>query len=227
MKKLVILIAILLTIGCGNSSVKLDINSEEVQSLHEMATPSDDATVLGYLYENSHSFANHYILSTAISNYIKEQEEFVEIIPEEIVEEYVYKIFGNNIDFQHEKTYILLNNYCGFDYNKQTHQYELLSGCGGNMNAKFYRKITDATKEDDKIIILEKSIYAYHDWDQVSSHITIYNNIINKDIIKTYDMNPEESMNINIDDYLDEASTYQYVFKKVDDRYIFESFSLL
>ena len=46
-------------------------------------------------------------------------------------------------------------------------------------------------------------------------------------IIKTYDMNPGESMDINIDDYLDEASTYQYVFKKFDGRYIFESFNLL
>lgn len=227
MRILVIFIMILLSTGCGNSSIKLDINSEEVQSLYEMATPSNDATILKNLYGNPNTFENQYILSISINNYLNEQNEFIESISKDIVEEYVYKIFGDNISFKHEKVYVLSGGHCGFDYNENLQQYEFLHGCGGNMNEKFYRKITSAIEEDDKIIILEKSLYVYYNFDSEISHITIYNNITDKMIIKTYDMNPGESMDINIDDYLDEASTYQYVFKKVDGRYIFESFNLL
>ena len=221
MRILVIFIMILLSTGCGSSSIKLDINSEEVQSLYEMATPSDDATILKNLYGNPNAFENQYILSISINNHLNEQNEFIESISKDIVEEYVYKIFGDNISFKHDNVYVLSGGHGGFDYNENLQQYEFLHGCGGNMNEKFYRKITSAIEEDDKIIILEKSLYVYYDFDSEISHITIYNNITDKKIIKIYDIKPGESMGINIDDYLDEASTYQYVFKKVDGRYIF------
>lgn len=227
MRILVIFIMILLSTGCGSSSIKLDINSEEVQSLYEMATPSDDATILKNLYGNPNAFENQYILSISINNYLNEQNEVIKSISKNIVEEYVYKIFGDNISVKHEKVYVLSGDYCGFDYNEELQQYEFLHGCSGNMNEKFYRKITSAIEEDDKIIILEKSLYVYYNFDSEISHITIYNNIIDRDIIQTYDVDSQKNMDINIDDYLDHASTYQYVFKKVEDHYIFDHFTLL
>ena len=53
------------------------------------------------------------------------------------------------------------------------------------------------------------------------------NNIIDKKIISEYNLDSSNELSIDIEDYIDSASTYQYVFKKVDDRYIFESFNLL
>ena len=227
MRKLSLLIIVLLITGCGNSSVELDINSEKVQSLYEMVTPVEEATVLKKLYEKSGVFENQYILSVAINNYLNEQNNFIETISQDIVEEYIYKIFGDDISFEHEKVYVFSGDYCGFDYNEELHQYESLHGCGGNMNEKFYRKITSATEDDDKIIILEKSLYVYYDFDYEISNIIIYNNIIDKKIISEYNLDSSNELSIDIEDYIDSASTYQYVFKKVDDRYIFESFNLL
>lgn len=227
MKKLSLLIIILLITGCGNSSIELDINSEKVQSLYEMATPVEDATILKNLYEKPDVFENQYILSVSINNYLNEQNNFIETISQDIVEEYIYKIFGDDISFKHEKVYVLSGDYCGFDYNEELHEYESLHGCGGNMNEKFYRKITSATEVDDKIIILEKSLYVYYNFDFEISNVIIYNNIIDKKIISEYNLDSSNELSIDIEDYIDSASTYQYVFKKVDDRYIFESFNLL
>ena len=220
MRILLVFVIILLSTGCGSSSIKLNINSEKVQSLYNMATPIEDATILK-------TFENQYILSISINNYLNEQNEVIKSISKNIVEEYVYKIFGDNISVKHEKVYVLSGDYCGFDYNEELQQYEFLHGCSGNMNEKFYRKITSAIEEDDKIIILEKSLYVYYNFDSEISHITIYNNIIDRDIIQTYDVDSQKNMDINIDDYLDHASTYQYVFKKVEDHYIFDHFTLL
>ena len=77
MRKLSLLIIVLLITGCGNSSVELDINSEKVQSLYEMVTPVEEATVLKKLYEKSGVFENQYILSVAINNYLNEQNNFI------------------------------------------------------------------------------------------------------------------------------------------------------
>lgn len=185
MRILLVFVIILLSTGCGSSSIKLNINSEKVQSLYNMATPIEDATILKNLYENPNTFENQYILSISINNYLNEQNEVIKSISKNIVEEYVYKIFGDNISVKHEKVYVLSGDYCGFDYNEELQQYEFLHGCSGNMNEKFYRKITSAIEEDDKIIILEKSLYVYYNFDSEISHITIYNNIIDRDIIQT------------------------------------------
>lgn len=227
MKKISLLFIILLITGCGSSSVELDINSEKVQSLYEMVTPVEEATVLKKLYEKPDVFDNQYILSVAINNYLNEQNNFSETISQDIVEEYIYKIFGDDISFKHEKVYVFSGDYCGFDYNEELHQYKSLHGCGGNMNEKFYRKIINATEEDGKIIILEKSLYVYYDFDYEISNIIIYNNIIDKKIISEYNLDSSNELSVDIEDYIGRASIYQYVFKKVDDHYIFESFNLL
>ncbi len=95
MRILLVFVIILLSTGCGSSSIKLNINSEKVQSLYNMATPIEDATILKNLYENPNTFENQYILSISINNYLNEQNEVIKSISKNIVEEYVYKIFGD------------------------------------------------------------------------------------------------------------------------------------
>ena len=85
MKKLSLLIIILLITSCGTSSIKLDINSEKIQSLYEMVMPLDDANILKYLYEKPEIFENQYILSISIKNYFDEQNNFIKSIPKDIV----------------------------------------------------------------------------------------------------------------------------------------------
>ena len=53
------------------------------------------------------------------------------------------------------------------------------------------------------------------------------NNIIDKKIISEYNLDSSNELSVDIEDYIGRASIYQYVFKKVDDHYIFESFNLL
>ena len=88
------------------------------------------------------------------------------------------------------------------------------------MNEKFYRKITSAIEEDDKIIILEKSLYVYYNFDSEISHITIYNNIIDRDIIQTYDVDSQKNMDINIDDYLEGKTVSEEVSNKIENWYL-------
>ena len=227
MKKILMFIIILLLCGCEETSVSLDINSKDVQSLYQMANPFDDAMVLELLYKDFDSFDNQYILAVAIQNYLNNYSETIQYIFKDDVEKNIFKIFGNNISFSHKKTYLFNNGYCGFDYNPKLERYEILPGCSGSMEAKFYRKIVDAVLKNDEIIIFEKSIYVYNDFLASNPHITIYNNIINKDIILNYSSNSNGELNININDYIDQASTYKYVFKKNGTDYIFESFHLI
>ena len=226
MKKIVLFISILLLSGCGSSSENLDINSKQVQSLYQMVNPSEDADVLGYLYQSSDEFQNPYILATAFNYYLKNQNEKIEFISEEKITEMVHFIFGE-IPFYHEKVYLFNGDYCGFLYNDSLARYESLHGCDGNMYVKFYRKIIDAKKENDTIYIREKSFFVYNDWEAKDPYITVYNNITDKHVINRYPALPNGELNITINDYLDDASTYQYVFKKIQDRYIFSSINLI
>ena len=227
MKKILVLIIILFLSGCEGSGTSLNINSKDVQNLYKMANPFDDAMVLNLLYKNSGSFDNQYILAVAIQNYLNNYNETILYIPKDDVEKSIFTIFGNNISFYHDKAYLFNNGYCGFDYNQELEQYEMLHGCSGSMEEKFYRKIVDAVQKNDEIIIFEKSIYVYNDFLASDPQVTIYKNIINKDVILNYNSSSNDKLNISIDDYIEQASTYQYVFKKSGDDYIFESFKLV
>ncbi len=99
-------------------------------------------------------------------------------------------------------------------------EYELINGCDGDYFHKYLRKITKATSNDNIIKIYEKSLYL-----DTSNNITIYNNVIDKKIIaKNINKKPEE---IDIDNYLNNASTYEYTFEKINNEYIFTKFQLI
>ena len=95
------------------------------------------------------------------------------------------------------------------------------------MYQSFVREIVSAREEGDNIIITEKSLYVYWDWDIDYSHVTIYNNVVQKEKIDEFDHDLTVELNINIDDYIDRASTYEYIFERVDDHYIFKGVKLV
>lgn len=225
MKKIIILsITLIFLCSCSNHEKELNVNSKNIQNLYNMVNPSEDALVLDNLYKNPEHLNNEIILAMGIKNYINKQPSFIEIIPQEEVEKNIYTIFGNDIIFNHNRVYILSGNYCGFEYNQKLKQYEILKGCDGSTNHKYYRKIISAKEKEDTITILEKSIYVEYDLESINPHTTIFNNIKDKKIIKEF---KNQELNINIDDYLQEASTYQYNFKNVKGTYIFKGINLL
>jgi len=205
-----------------NTPEKLDINSELVQSLYQMVNPSQDATILKGLYEKE-EISNDYILSIGINHYIKSNHlEHPEIIKKEEVEKSIHETLGYNINFTHQEVFMLVQNICKYAYDSELEIYELISGCGGNFYEAFRRKIISSTKNQDEIIITEKLIYIYNDWDDIISKRFIYNDYNKEKLLDYIVTSSSDSIYIKIEDYLNEASTYQYHFKKQGDHYIFK-----
>lgn len=224
--------------GCFNNSnkrEKLDVNEDYnnrnlVEVLYEMVNPSEDGTILTEFYGHPKKLQNSYILTAAIKMYIDEQNgKTVEKISQKDIENNIEKIFGKEVNYKHETVYVLFDSYCMFRYNSEKNLYTLDGGCGGNAYEFFYRKITDTEETDKELFIYEKSIYVYDDWvgEGVDSHITIYNNIVDKNVIEKFNQDSNEQLNITLDDYLNEASTYKYVFEKNNGNYIFKGIELV
>lgn len=204
----------------------LDINSDEVQSLYKMVNPSDDATILKGLYKNE--FSNDYILSVAISNLIWDRDlKDEEYILASDVLEYVKKIFGDEVQINHQDVKVLttdafLRGICGYNYLPNAKLYELINGCGGNEYEFFRRQLIDAKKDGEYIYLKEKSIYFYNNWNDFVSRIYVYNDYERKGLLDYIEVDSTIDYPIVLDDYIDQASTYTYIFKKHNNRYIFE-----
>lgn len=220
MKKVLILVLTVLLCSCSLKEKNININDDLIQNLYNAVNPSKDANILKLLYENPNNFSNEYILAVALKDNISSKKEG-ETISKEAVETSAKQIFGNNIKLTHERAYLFFDQYCGYDYDENKKQYELLHGCDGNTYETFLRKIIKAEQKGNKIIITEKSLYIKHDWESSSPSTIIYNNIIDKNLIKNEN---NVSKDINIDDYLSDASTYEYIFKKEKGNYIFVEF---
>lgn len=207
----------------------IDIESEFIKKLYSQVNPSEDANIIKEMLIDTEKFSNKYIIATGLMDVIKEKEYLnEEYIDEKEVENAIKKIFGNDMTFTHEDAYILGKDrydegVCGYTYEKGTKNYQLMHGCGGNWFESFRRKLISAKQEGDFIYLKEKSIYKYHEWDiGIPSEAYIYNNINKEKLIYTFHLKANEPCNINIEDYINEASTYVYVFKKVDNSYILE-----
>lgn len=214
---------ILLLTGCGNK--KLDIDSDLIHDLYASVNPTEDGLILSDLYQNG-GLSNNYMLVVALSDYIRDQDTNVEVISKDEVDQRIESIFGDK-EVEHQRTYLFLEGYCGFNYNDDLEQYEFIHGCGGDMYQSFVKEIVGAREEGDNIIITEKSLYVYRDWDADYSHVTIYNNVTQREEIDEFDNDPAVELDINLDDYIDHASTYEYTFERVDNHYIFKGVKLV
>lgn len=216
-----ILIAIGLLIGYITSKpIAMDINSDTIRNLYNSVNPSSDASIASMLYKNP--LPNEYIIDIGLRAYLNEiGEEKPETIPRNKVEEKIRYILGD-IYYIHGNVY-LLEGVCGYSYNDDEKQYEIIDGCGGNWYEQIHKKMVSAKKMKNNIIITEKMIYETNDWNETISKRTIYS-----DLDKTKKLDYKEiSSNVNyaieIDDYLEGASTYEYTFEKKGDHYIFKN----
>jgi len=204
----------------------LDINSDFVIDLYNKANPSKDAFVLKEMYNLENKFSNEYILSVGIVNLIREKNlKNEEYISPKDVEEQIHKIFGYNIEFKHQDVYVHSSNeygkgVCGYWYRPNAKQYQLIHGCGGSQFEFFRRKLMSAEKKEDFIYLTEKLIYFYNDWDNYSSKRYIYNNMYREKLLDYIETSSTTTYKVDIDDYLEEASTYVYVFQNVNETYI-------
>jgi len=202
----------------------LDIDSKLVQDLYKKVNPSDNLMILSMLYKEPGKVENGFYVSAGLKYYI-DKNGFQENISINDISDSIYEIFGEEANFYHERAYILADEYCGYDYNKTLKRYEFLSGCSGSYDS-MERKAISASKDKNYLYIYEKSIYIVHDIGIDGAHYTIYNNMQDlKKLAEKTDKNG--NYNIKLDDYLDEASTYKYVFKKVKNNYIFDHLELV
>lgn len=216
------------------SSQELDINSDLVQSLYKMVNPSDAGEIIKELYGNEY-LTNDYILAVGAMEYIRDNisiddpmiqnHMFTATISKETLRKYIYKVFGN-IDYQDASFNILNFEYgvCGFTYQPEIEQYISLNGCGGSNIEYFLRKVVSARQEKNYIyiVIVEKSVYLYNDWNDYISRKYVYKDCSKEEMIDYQETDSSGSYQLSIDSYMDQASTYEYVFENNNGQYIFK-----
>ena len=215
----VILIFIILFIGfifLKNSKQEEDL----FLRLYNMATPSSDASLLNELYLNENIITNNYALVIGISDYVKNKK--VDSISLDNVDKSIKKCLGN-FSYKPKDVYIFTSNYCGFDYNDTLKEFEVKGGCGGNMHESYYRKIISNYSDDEKVLIREKVLYIYNEWDQDESIFNIYDGPLKENLLDS--LTEENFNNDKLKEYIDLANIYEYLFEKEENNYIFKGVS--
>ena len=211
---------------------ELNNSSSFVQELYTMANPSNDGFILKTLYDDG-KLDNSYILAMGAMNYIRknisiddpmvQSRMFTATTSKEELKQSIYEILGE-ITYQDESFYVLNSDYgvCGFTYQPEVERYVSLNGCGGSSTETFLRKILSARQEENFIYIVEKSIYIYNDWDDYISRNYIYKDCNKEEMIDYQERDSTTPNPISIEDYLDKAATYEYIFENNNGQYIFK-----
>ena len=163
------------------------------------------------------TFSNQYILGLAISRYYLDNPTTKDV-NESIIDAYVKKIFGK-ITYAHESGYFLTSSLCKFTYDKGMHSYKINTECNHNDSTNILKKRTKAYKTatvlyvQEKIVVTEK----VKSDDETMNLINVYKDINKNDKITTV-----EEKNIKMDDYLEEAETYEYKFEFDGESFVFK-----
>ncbi len=196
---------------------EISINDEIVKNLYAMANPSKDYTSLKDVYLKN-TFTNDFILGSGLVSILKEKP--LEKISEEEMNLAINKIFGN-ITFAHNSGYMIAPHFCAFQYDKVTHSYSYKAGCEETENIKLIKELVGAKKSDtvyvltEKMILVKKDKEEKKDIEEEFATIKIYNDITENKQIKEFTYNPqtEKEPKIELKDFLNEASTYEYHFE--------------
>ena len=201
---------------------ELSITDEAVQELYEKANPSEDYDTMQDVYARG-NFSNQFILGTAIVSILRNNPQ--DTVSESDVNVAIKQIFGT-ITYAHESGYIISDEVCGFQYDKNAHLYTILKGCQKNGDSKLLRKITSARKSDTEYIITEKLIASETTYDELNQTytITVYDDIGKSHQIETLTyMEGEDVPVVEIEDYIEQASTYEYHFVFDGETFIYKA----
>lgn len=218
----------------------LDVNSELVQNLYSMINPDDSNELLYELYINN-SFTDKYKIGMSILKYLKENNLFeivdgkkerstsdkASYISEDTIKEYMQKIFGNSNYTNQDKVSLITDGICFYDYNNTYKRYEnLANGCHGS-NHKFYREIASAKSKDNKVYIREKNVYGFYKTIVTGGEesASVYSNPDKK--VQVYFETGDNAHNVDLKNYIDNGSVYEYEFEKLDNNYILKSIKRL
>lgn len=206
--------------------INLNVNDKLVQKLYKMANPSDNAILLDDLYGKK-KLSNKYKIAMGIMDYLKDNKVLNDGLSDYIKEDDVInhiKLTLGETEYKPEDVLIMSGDICGFKYNGDLKRYEDAGGCGDMGYERFYREITSAYKENDRLYIKEKSFFVYNDWNDYYSHVSVFTNIDKKNLIDYYEEDSNGSRDIKPSDYIDKGSVYEYEFKKIDNNnnYIFK-----
>ena len=163
------------------------------------------------------TFSNQYILGLAISRYFLDNPTTKDV-SESIIDAYVKKIFGK-ITYAHESGYFLTSSLCKFTYDKGMHSYKINTECNHTASTNILKKRIKAYKTatvlyvQEKIIVTEK----VKSDDETMNLINVYKDINKNDKITTV-----EEKDIKMDDYLEEAETYEYKFEFDGESFVFK-----
>lgn len=210
----------------------LAVDSSLVQELYTLINPSNDPAIIADMYLNGFP-SNEHILATGAMNYIRNNYDvnstevkkgmLVVNFPAAYLRDSIKEVFGN-IDYQDESFYVYNNEYgiCGFTYLPEVDAYESLNGCGGSQFESFKRQIVDAKKEGQQVKIFEKSIYIYNDWDDYVSRRYVYSDYSQEKMLDYIETSSSENTDITLQQYIDKASTFVYIFEYDGANYIFK-----
>ena len=163
------------------------------------------------------TFSNQYILGLAISRYFLDNPNTYEV-NETTVDAYVKKIFGA-ITYAHESGYFLTSSLCKFTYDKVTHSYKINTECNHVATTNILKKRIKAYKNATVLYVQEKIIVTENtqSYDETMSLTNVYKDINKNDKIATV-----EEKEVKMDDYLEEAETYEYKFEFDGESFVFK-----
>ncbi len=163
------------------------------------------------------TFSNQYILGLAISRYFLDNPNTNEV-NETTIDAYVKKIFGK-ITYAHESGYFLTSSLCKFTYDKGTHSYKINTECNHVASTNILKKRIKAYKTATVLYVQEKIIVTetIKSDDETINLTNVYKDINKNDKIATV-----EEKNVKMDDYLEEAETYEYKFEFDGESFVFK-----
>ena len=196
-----------------------------VTNLYDMVNPSDDVVSLYDLYQ-SETFTNEYILGCAIVLYYKDHPNTRGEISSNDVALYIQRIFGN-ISYENSSGFIANSLVSSFSYDANTDTYHCALAGGDSNTESIDRKIVSAKKSDTEYIITEKSIVIFEDnlgKEEDHYSLSIYDDVSHTHLLDTITFSSNHRPTVSVEDYIEEASTYEYHFEFNGENFIFKSF---
>lgn len=201
------------------------VTDPAVTTLYDMVNPSDDVVSLYDLYQRE-VFTNEYILGCAIVMYYKDHPNTNGEISSNDVSLYVKRIFGD-IAYENSSGFVANSLVSSFSYDTNSDTYHCALAGGGSNTESIERKIVLAKKSDTEYIITEKSIVIYEDnlgKEEEKYSLSIYDDVSHTNLLDTISFSGNVRPSISIQDYMDQASTYEYHFEFNGENFVFRSF---